>query len=76
MWIKLSNLSLSDMYLFLLDSTMMSESAIYVSFFFKILFIFRQRGREGEREGEKHQCVVATHAPPNWGPGLKPKHVP
>ena len=28
-------------------------------FFLKILFIFRQKGREGEREGEKHQCVVA-----------------
>ena len=26
--------------------------------FFLNLFIFRQRGREGEREGEKHQCVV------------------
>ena len=23
------------------------------------LFIFRERGREGERKGEKHQCVVA-----------------
>ena len=22
------------------------------------------RGREGEREGEKHQCVVVSHAPP------------
>ena len=30
----------------------------------KILFIFRERGKEGEREGEKHQCVVAPHAPP------------
>ena len=28
------------------------------------LFIFRQRGREGEREREKHQCVVASHVPP------------
>ena len=28
--------------------------------FFKILFIFRERGREGDREGEKHQCVVAS----------------
>ena len=28
------------------------------------LFIFRQRGREGEREGEKHQCVVASCVPP------------
>ena len=28
------------------------------------LFIFRQRGREEGREGEKHQCVVASHTPP------------
>ena len=27
------------------------------------LFIFRERGREGGREGEKHQCVVASHTP-------------
>ena len=34
--------------------------------FFKrfYLFIFRQTGREGEREGEKHQYVVASRAPP------------
>ena len=28
----------------------------------KILFIFRE-AREGEREGEKHQSMVASHAP-------------
>ena len=28
------------------------------------LFIFRERGREGEREEEKHQCVVASCTPP------------
>ena len=28
------------------------------------LFILGERGREGEREGEKHHCVVASHAPP------------
>ena len=28
------------------------------------LFIFRERGREGEREGEKYQCVVASHVAP------------
>ena len=28
------------------------------------LFIFRDEGREGEREGEKHQCVVASFSPP------------
>ena len=27
------------------------------------LFIFIKRRREGEREGEKHQCVVASHTP-------------
>ena len=32
--------------------------------FLKILFIFREKGREGEREGEKHHCVVASHMPP------------
>ena len=28
------------------------------------LFIFRERGKEGEREREKHQGVVASHVPP------------
>ena len=28
--------------------------------FLKALFIFRERGREGEREGEKHRCVRET----------------
>ena len=40
---------------------------MWLSFFKeKILFIYfyRERGREGEREGEKHQCVVACHMPP------------
>ena len=33
-------------------------------FLFKI-YLFLERGREGsEREGEKHQCVVASHEPP------------
>ena len=36
----------------------------YISYFFNIcVFIFRERGREGEREGEKHWCVVASRAP-------------
>ena len=32
--------------------------------FFKDFTIFRERGREKEREGEKHRYVVASHAPP------------
>ena len=31
-----------------------------------LLFIFRERGREGEREGEKDQGVVAFHTPLTW----------
>ena len=31
--------------------------------YFIHLFIFRGRRREGEKEGEKHQCVGASHAP-------------
>ena len=31
------------------------------------LFIFRERGREGEREGEKHQCVVLPFMCPLLG---------
>ena len=48
-------------------------------FFKKILFIlkiFRERVKEGEKEGEKHQCVVASHAPPTGdlagNPGMCP----
>ena len=47
-------------------------------FSFTILFTFRQRGRgkEGEREGEKHHCVVASCVPPTGdlacNPGMCP----
>ena len=50
-----------------------------VSFFFKIFLInlfFRQRGREGQKEGEKYQGVVASRAPPTGNlacdPGICP----
>ena len=35
-------------------------------FFFKdfIYLFFREKGKQGEREGEKHQCVVASCVPP------------
>ena len=40
------------------------------------LFIFRERGREGEREGEKYQCVVASLLAPTGDlachPGMCP----
>ena len=35
---------------------------LIILFLKKILYIyFLEREREGEREGEKHQCVVASH---------------
>ena len=40
------------------------------------LFIYRVRGREGEREGEKHHRVVASSTPPTGdlahNPGMCP----
>ena len=48
-------------------------NVLWVSVFFSIIFvknytyfIFRQRGRKGEREGEKHQSVVSSCTPPHW----------
>ena len=37
-----------------------------VFIFFKdfIYLFFREKGKEGQREGEKNQCVVAPHMPP------------
>ena len=37
---------------------------LYFLFLRFYLFIYRERGMEGEREGEEHQCVVASHTPP------------
>ena len=33
--------------------------------FLKRFYLFLERGREGEREGEKHQCVVASCMTPS-----------
>ena len=52
-----------------------SDCEGFWGFFFKILFIFREMGREGERKGKKHQCVCLLHTP-NQRPGLQPRHVP
>ena len=42
------------------------DTYFFLSFFFLIkdsyLFIL-ERGREGEREGEKHRCTIASHVP-------------
>ena len=46
----------------------------------KILFIFRERGREGDREGGKHLCereslISCFSHTPCQGPGPHPRHV-
>ena len=49
---------------------------IHLFFLRFYLFTFRERGKEGEREGEKHQCVAAFHTPPTGAlahnPGMCP----
>ena len=55
---------------------MRGKSNICFYLFLNILFTFRERGKEGEREGEKHQRVVASHTPSHWGPSLQPSYVP
>ena len=41
---------------------------LFKKIFKDFIYLFLERVREGDREGEKHQCVVASHAPPtgNW----------
>ena len=38
--------------------------ATNITTFLFIYFFFRERGREGKKEGEKRQCVVASCTPP------------
>ena len=52
--------------------------ALLIFYFRFDLFIFRERGREGEREGEKHWCVRETSIgclsrAPNQAPGPQPR---
>ena len=62
---------------FIINKNMGSNHLFYLFFFRFYLFIFRERGREGEREGKKYQCAVASHVPPpQGGPGRQPRHGP
>ena len=57
---------------------------ITLNFLKDFIYLFLERGREGEREGEKHQCEVAFHMPltgdlahnpgmcPDWESNLRP----
>ena len=47
------------------DSCIVSGFSFFKDFY---LFIFKEKGKEGEREGEKRQCVVASHTLPTGDP--------
>ena len=60
-------------------SLLLREKEVDVYFyFFKdfIYFFFRERGKEGEREGEKHQWVIVPHASPTGDPAHNPGMCP
>ena len=50
--------------------------SLFIFIIVKTLVIFRERGREEEREEEKHQCVFVSRTPPTgdlaWNPGVCP----
>ena len=48
---------------------------LYFFFLFKILFIFREGGTEGERGRETSMCGCHS-CTPYWGPGPQPRNVP
>ena len=56
--ISISNGGRPDVTCFLLRTHL-----VRLQMFFRF-YLFLERGREGEREGEKHHCVVASHTPP------------
>ena len=37
-----------------------------------LFILLLERAREGEREGETHQCMVASHTPPTGDLACKP----
>ena len=55
----------------------------YLSFSFKVflkknlsIYLFLERGEGKEKEGEKHQCVVASYVPPTRDPARNPGMCP
>ena len=63
-------------YLFNIVVSSWRTDSFLKKYFIYLFIYFRERGREGEREGEKHQCVVASHTSPHWGLSPQPRRVP
>ena len=74
--VKVPSQNIQDSYFVLLECIVLHS--VYISLFLKrfYLFIFREKGKEGVREGQKHQCVVASHVAPTGdlarNPGMYP----
>ena len=48
----------------MIDWLFMNPIQVFILFYLKkFIYLFLERGREGEKEGEKHQSVVASHEP-------------
>ena len=62
--------------IFLTEKELKRLQSTCCQFLKRFLFISSQRGREGDREEEKHQCVAASCVPPTgglaWNPGTCP----
>ena len=59
---------------FLRVLTFILSLAVFIFQVSTLILFFRGEGRE--KEGKKHQCVVASLTPPRWGPGPQPRRVP
>ena len=54
-----------------------NQGFFYFLRFYLFIYLVLERGKKSEREGEKHQSVVASCVlPTGRGPGLQPRHVP
>ena len=53
-----------NIYFFIFKDVDRASTQFCFVFFSRIYFFILEREMEGEREGEKHQCVVASCAPP------------
>ena len=75
LWDSLSFLDFLEVY-FLCQIREVLLHYIFFFLFKYFIYLFLEKGREGEREGEKHQCVVASHMAPTGdlacNPGMWP----